>query len=188
MAKKISELNVIASLNESDVLPIVDVSANTTNKVTVAEIGQKVNVKNMITISLSNSNVTDFPIPTAWTYYPLTMTLVDSVVGNKLSLSNGGVLIGSGVSKVKVSANLMTKGRTGADYTIGSILLNSTSEKNAYMSGAYSTSQWVNSSISSFILDVQEGDVIYLGVGASSTGNVDIAGKTFTYMTVEVVE
>lgn len=42
MAKKISELTTISSLDSSDVLPIVDVSANTTNKVTIAEINESV--------------------------------------------------------------------------------------------------------------------------------------------------
>ena len=42
MAKKISELTTISSLDSSDVLPVVDVSANTTNKVAIGDIADKV--------------------------------------------------------------------------------------------------------------------------------------------------
>lgn len=41
MAKKISELTTISELSDSDLIPIVDVSANTTNKVTFSDLMQE---------------------------------------------------------------------------------------------------------------------------------------------------
>lgn len=43
MAKKISELTTISSIDDSDILPVVDVSANTTNKITISGINQSTN-------------------------------------------------------------------------------------------------------------------------------------------------
>lgn len=125
MAKKISELTTISSLSESDVLPIVDVSANTTNKVTLAKINENVNTtigdlsdlettdKTSIVNAINEVNAVNFMV--AYPSSNQTLNQANSIItidlntrgnynGDKLTFnsSSKGIVIGAGVHIVEV--------------------------------------------------------------------------------------
>lgn len=113
------------------------------------------------------------------------LTLIDAiVVGNKLSLENGKIVIGSGVNHIKVSANVyyfanVTTGRKGLYCT-----------KNT--STAIQSSQKIEEPYCSFgfaegYISVQEGDTI--GLSSRGTANDEIyCGESSTWITVEVID
>lgn len=135
--------------------------------------------KNIMTAKLNED------IPSTQGSQYINMELISSsVIGDKLTINNGGIKIGSGVSKVKVNSNLKIVCRT-------------TGNKHMRILKNGSTVAWVNSralstddeftiSISPVIIDVQENDVIYLayyaGIGDGISSNYNS-----TYLTVEVV-
>lgn len=119
----------------------------------------------------------------------LPLDLVSEKTGDKLSLVSNGVLIGAGVSKVKVSSNVMystiPSGGLGGIHS-NNIYLNTTkiSETAVRPSGTYPSVPNASKMIS-----VSEGDTIFLYVRSSDvSGSVVRGGSTYTNLTVEVVE
>lgn len=119
----------------------------------------------------------------------LPLDLVSEKVGDKLSLVSNGVLIGAGVSKVKVSSNVMysTIPAEGlGEIHANNIYLNTTkiSETAVRPSGTYPSV-----SNASKMISVSEGDIIFLYVTSrGAPGSVVRGGSTYTNLTVEVVE
>jgi len=119
----------------------------------------------------------------------LPLDLVSEKTGDKLSLVSNGVLIGAGVSKVKISSNVMfstiPSGGLGGIHA-NNIFLNTTkiSETGVRPSGTYPSV-----SNASKMISVSEGDTIFLYVRSSGvSGSVVRGGSTYTNLTVEVVE
>ena len=114
-----------------------------------------------------------------------------SKVGNKLSVSNNQCVIGTGVSKIKISGAFYLQ--TGGDNQY---------EKICYI---YKNSTWVaranthvnhnyqHLKIPAFILDVQQGDKIDMRAKTNTTASVtgmkvpNSANNFDTYMMVEVI-
>ena len=137
--------------------------------------------KNIITIKLEDS----FDVTTGGVYTTVPMVLYNSI-GNKLTLSNNGVRIGAGVSKVLVSSNLKVISRT-------------TGNKHSRILKNGATLCWTdNTSIQSgheitinntpILVDVTQGDLITLVYFVNSTDKISGGQYTPTYLTVEVVE
>lgn len=104
-------------------------------------------------------------------------------VGDKLTISDGGVLIGAGVSKVLINAQVYyTLANTTAKnmfvYKNSSSALRSTFRA----SGNYDHNNIVNK-----ILSVAEGDILYLYAHAANGESIS-AVQDETYMTIEVIE
>ena len=104
-------------------------------------------------------------------------------LGNKLSMSNGGIKIGAGVSYIKVSASITfstVSGTTSRHHLI--CLKNSSSfiDEISRFSG-----NWETISSKTYLLSVQENDIIYLYTRTQDSNGsiVDSAN-----ITVEVVE
>lgn len=115
-------------------------------------------------------------------------------LGDKLSISSGGVRIGKGVSYVKTSANLevASSGATGSVY-IGIQKNSTTVFENLTVLWNAGAEKCYTLSASPILIDVVEGDIISLAVlkYEESAGNVlsavGIPSDIFTGLTVEVV-
>lgn len=110
--------------------------------------------------------------------------------GDKLSMSDNGVLIGSGVSKVLVSATLQAQWNspTSNDFLIY-IMKNDTLM--IRVNGQKADTSISNSTtLPPILMEVDEGDIIYLYYQGSSSSSVIYGASSYlaTSMTVEVVE
>ena len=110
----------------------------------------------------------------------------DAKIGNKLTATSTGVIIGGGVSMIKVSAYVAYRHLPSSEITTPCLLL----EKNGNLYRRYSYNK-VDASLQSVamiiprvIMPATEGDVIGLSVEADSTSRYDGG----TYLTVEVIE
>ena len=103
---------------------------------------------------------------------------------NKLTLLNGYVRIGAGISKVLVSGNVFANAKSdNTGYTWTQIMKNNT----AISISINSNNVWFTSTVHSPILvDVQEGDLFLLY--KLDSNNSGIRADQNTYLTVEVVE
>lgn len=103
-------------------------------------------------------------------------------VGTKLTLSNSGIVIGSGVSKVKVCANINFQTVTSGQKELNIYLNDAVNMSNVSVISGRTTL-----ALAHYLMNVQEGDVIYLyATGAS--GDVLRRNMQFSNITVEVVE
>ena len=143
--------------------------------------------KNIITITLDNTIAN--PSVEAYTKVPLTLK---ESIGNKLSLSENEILIGSGVHHIKVSAKMEfdTGSNTSSRY-IRIINGNSVGDNNTI---AWCVKEF-RANVASFLVipevlcSVEEGDLIglfyYVRNGDKISGNSSILR---TWLTIEVVD
>lgn len=108
--------------------------------------------------------------------------------GTKLILENNKIKIGAGVSKVQVSGSVFIEITTQNNgYLWGRIVKNST-----HVSGSIvpllSGNAFVSSSIPSIIINVTEGDLLYLNVDAANIKGTVRTGDANTWLYVEVIE
>ena len=173
-------------LNKVNILKKIGILTNlTTNEKTslvnaINEINNKA-TNDVMTIDLSAN--TDYALSTTWSTTKIGFNQVTSI-GNRLTFANNLISIGSNVKKIKVSMNALTRGIKGIQTL--SIMKNGASIKQAYYTGA-NTGDWESSSITPFLVNVEEGDTIGLNVGVGGvTGTIQVAGGTF--LTAEVIE
>lgn len=142
--------------------------------------------KNIMTLSLHSN----FTVQTTNQYLPLNLEL-DTKIGNKLSLENGGIKIGSGVSKILVSAQMSFEAKNTRNIHFRVTKNNTDSLDNVFgwRYEHFNNGDLGNLTISPILGEVQEGDLInlyyYCGAGDIISGNA--FGKR-TNMTVVVVE
>ena len=121
------------------------------------------------------------------TEYIKNFVLKDSV-GTKLTIENGVIKIGNGVSKVKVSYSALSKATSSATRTFTYLMHNNSdiTQDSHYYS---STNEQISISKNPMIVNVSPGDTFYLAVYGAS-GNQIYGGSRFnwTIITVEVVE
>lgn len=118
------------------------------------------------------------------TYTNLNLVL-SNFIGDKLTIQNGGIKIGSGVSKVKVNANLKI-----ATNTVGNKharILKNTTSVGWGISRGISAGDESSISVSPLLIDVSEDDILYLAYYAAAGDGIS-ANYNATYLTVEVVE
>lgn len=145
--------------------------------------------KNIMTIYLAS----DFTIPNTNTVYDLTNMAVAGSTGNKLTYANGKIVIGAGVSKVKVSytAKTMSNANTTRTFTYLMQDINGTATAISQEGSFYSaTNQQVNIGYQPRVVSVSQGDAFYLRCYGYKNNVIGGAASTFviTYLTVEVVE
>ena len=108
-------------------------------------------------------------------------------IGNKLSIENGCIKIGSGVSKVKVSYTAMTRAAASTDRVFTYLRHNSanlTQESN-YFQSMY---QQISVGHAPMIVDVEEGDIFYIATYGGAGNQVYGGSFCWTSITVEVIE
>lgn len=141
--------------------------------------------KNIMTLSLHSN----FTVQTTNQYLPLNLEL-DTKIGNRLSLENGGIKIGSGVSKILVSAQMSFEVKNTRNTHLR-IAKNNSSTDNVFgwQYEHFNNGDSGNLTISPILGEVQEGDLInlYYYCGAGDIINGNAFGKR-TNMTVVVVE
>ena len=112
------------------------------------------------------------------------LTLTEKVKnGSLLSISNGGIKIGAGVTKIEVSGNVyFTVGMNEGDSIRSFIYKNSEAIVHNYgrCRGTYE-----DRPISSFFVDVTEGDIIYLYGSNATAGRGTIDENS--YLVVKVI-
>lgn len=114
-------------------------------------------------------------------------------IGDKFTLSNNGIKIGAGVTKVKISANILQHSSAVNLYG-GYITKNGTNLASAVNVGfntITNTNSWAffHTGISPIIIDVVEGDILYLCsyVGATSTVTLQAYAGRAVNLTVEEI-
>lgn len=116
----------------------------------------------------------------------LQMTQINSN-SDRLTLSNGGILIGAGISKIKISGNVFGVSNNNSGYLWCYIRKNRGSTTTNVSIAIDNTNTLFGSvSFSPKLIDVQEGDLIILYKEDGSTTSIRSAGNT--WLTVEVVE
>lgn len=143
--------------------------------------------KNIITAYLSKSTNIAF---SSWVNKKITLDKAVKV-GNKLTLSNGNIVVGNGVSILKVNASV----RLAAEFVVCfyGLILNikksdGTTRKsfaNYYYKPSASVSPCI--SINDFLAEVESGDTITLEFVSSETQTKNIVGEPHTFITAEVV-
>ena len=146
------------------------------------EIGNKTK-KNIATRKFGRQNIT---VNQSWGTSKVTYSAFTSE-GDKLIMDNNGIKIGAGVSKVLVSAQC---GGIGTNTVVGDKQFmikkigTETALATAYLGGGIEIN-FMNLSITPILIDVVEGDIIYLDVGSGGTGTFEILAG---FLTVEVIE
>lgn len=175
-------------INQNENIPLV-------NKVTDDDMNEIKNVVNsnytsiLNTINHINEYITASPSSDA----TLSDTIVTKIplntsigVGASLTLNDGEIVVGAGVSKVLVNGNILfTTGGVNSGSIRGiHIQLNGTT---VHYCNIGSTNTYTGASVSPFLLNVQENDKITL-CGFNSTTTGSIVTKANTFLTVKVVE
>lgn len=109
----------------------------------------------------------------------------DSYVSNtdKLIVTNSGIVIGEGVSKVLVSAH--SKGINHYAFpgdTVFGLRQNNNEIQNSYMTNLNS---WCSQSIPATLLNCKEGDVFSIYLTSGGTGTGELLGES---LTIEIIE
>lgn len=116
--------------------------------------------------------------------YVVNLNQIERSQGN-FTLENGYIKIGSGISKVRVSASIFVDSWSGgSSYLWGRIFKNTDDVGNSIVSGP---ARYISSSIPSTIVDVSEGDNIKLMADSGSGGSLR-TGANNTWLCVEKVE
>ena len=138
--------------------------------------------KNIMTVKLEDS----FYEEAGSSYKVVPMVLYNST-GNKLSLSNNGVVIGTGVSKVLVSSNVKVIAAGGIGNKHSRIYKNDTTVCWTNTK-ALEVSDEITINNTPILLDVTNGDIITLKYFILTGDRLSGGAYTPTYLTVEVVE
>lgn len=121
---------------------------------------------------------------TSWTNTLITDASVKTQIGNKLTFSNNKVIIGEGVSHIRISAKSSFKKTVTGDCSINvkkndeSITILDTYEN-------VPSNSWHNTAISPSIIEVSQGDEISLNITLGNTGDVEFLAAS--YITIEEV-
>ena len=195
MGVKISELTEAMAAQNTDELPIVqngetkkiNVETLMSNLQTqITNLQSQVNDKNAITIGLNADTTTTST--SAYQTIDLNLTKEVGKVGTKLSLSNGKVLIGSGVTKVLVSGKIQTQQSDNSSYGL-LIKKNDTEVSNNYEGN--SGASWSQLTATPILIPVSEGDTIKMSIyhnSSNTTKNVKAYSGYGTYLTVEAID
>lgn len=160
-----------------------------TNRENVIDVKSMLSPPNIMTIYLQS----DYAMPNTNTAYDLTNMAVAESVGNKLSLSGGKIVIGAGVSKVKVSYTAKTVSAANTTRTFTYLMqdINGTATAISQEGSFYSaTNQQVNIGYQPRVVSVSQGDTFYLRCYGYKNNYIAGATSTFmpTFLTVEVIE
>lgn len=116
----------------------------------------------------------------------LLMNMINSN-SDRLTLSSGGILIGSGISKIKISGNVFGVSNDNSGYLWCYITkTRGTTNTNESIAIDNTNTLFGSVSFSPKLINVQEGDLIRLFKEDGSTTSIRGAGNT--WLTVEVVE
>lgn len=125
---------------------------------------------------------------TAWNFAKISLDSIAGRYGAFLSLSNGGIKIGKYVHSIKISGRICWYQYNDKVECNLQILRNSTNVAMSYATNIDST-YLQNNYISPILIDVNENDIIYIGLNKGSNGAVTVLNEKFaTNLTVEIVQ
>ena len=135
----------------------------------------------------------DYTMAASNTAYDITNMEVAESVGSKLSLSGGKIVIGAGVSKVKVSYTAKTVSAANTTRTFTYLMqdISGTATAISQEGSFYSaTNQQVNIGYQPRVVSVSQGDKFYLRCYGYKNNYIAGAASSFvpTLLTVEVIE
>lgn len=123
-------------------------------------------------------------IPIAWETVKMNCETSNVSSDDRLTFSDGAVKIGKNVNRILASLHTGGVQRTGGGDKVIKILKNGDTIDVSYISGE-NPADWQEMNISPIIIDVEEGDIISIGVDWALTGNLNFLKTT---LTVEVVD
>ncbi len=139
------------------------------------------NDKNIITAGLS----TDVTKLGTGDYTTATLVKQNSV-GTKLTISNGDIVIGAGISKVLISGTLVLLCTSTSNRAVRNFSIRVNNSNVTTVADKNSTGDWLTLTISEKLIDVSQGDVIDFQSYAQNN-DVFKGGSSYTYITVEAV-
>lgn len=117
--------------------------------------------------------------------YILSLNSVVEKYGDKLTLSNGKIVVGAGVNKIRVSGSIFVNSPSGTGYVWG-VIRKGFNHIGSNITYASSGTSFMSSSIPTNIVSVQEGDTIDL-MADSTCGGTARTGRSNTWLYVEVI-
>lgn len=173
-AEDLNQIKSVVNQNATD-----NDNQHTTIENSINTINEKIKSKLIITANMIRQNIN---IPTDWAVVKIPLN--NSVqIGNKFTISNNSIKIGSGIKKVLVSAHCNAIGFSivGGDKEF-TIYKNDSVVADAYNAEG---NNWKSADISPLLLEVSQNDLISLKLISGQAGSVEILGG---YLTIEVVE
>ena len=148
------------------------------------------NVENAVSEAVQSNIITanlaeETPLSTtSSTKVPLVATVN---VGDKLSITDGGIVIGTGVKNIKVYAN--ARFDTTAEGNILTLYIKNNGTNYMY-ANAIAKGNRESLSLTPRVINVNDGDVITLEAqnGSSTESRLAYANRLATYVTVEVID
>lgn len=173
-----------STMNENASIPA-------TNKVRAVDMNEIKNVVNSNYTELTQKDiltayVTSDVSKSATSDYIVRNLTAQSQIGNNLTINNGTIVIGSGISKILVSASCMLVCSSTGSVRNLSIRKNNTNVKTA-SDGVGNSTNWLSLSLTDCLMDVQQGDAIGMQMYTLINDTVK-GGSSYTYITVQVVE
>lgn len=154
-------------------------TASTTNVYSAKAIDNKLS-KSAIVLGYSRHTQS----VTSWTDTLITDASVKTQIGNKLTFSNNKVVIGEGVSHIRISAKSSFKKTVSGDCSIN-VKKNGESIEILDTYESIPANNWYNTAIAPSIIEVSQGDEISLHITLGSSGDVEFLAAS--YMTIEEV-
>lgn len=121
---------------------------------------------------------------TSWADTLITNASVKTQIGNKLTFSNNKVVIGEGVSHIRISAKSSFKNTVSGDCSIN-VKKNGESIEILGTYESIPANNWYNTAIATSIIEVSQGDEISLHITLGNSGDIEFLA--YSYMTIEEV-
>ena len=165
----VADVNKVNATDMNEIKSVVNTNATALDNLTT-----QVNNKNILTIKL-NSNYT---IAQTNTLYQITGWEIDSQIGTGLSLSNDKIVIGAGISKIKVSYSAKCQG-VNTTRTFVYLTYNSTAISQEMATYGAANAQ-MTVGLTPRLMSVNENDTF--GLSCYGVQNVIILGASSTYV------
>ncbi len=141
-------------------------------------LSDKITPKYAIVTTTTNSSIsTDFMV---------LLNSISSSQGNLFSLSNNQIVVGAGVSKIRISAGIFVDAPQGTGYVWGKILKGN-NVCNSHIAPYANAGGFLSASITPTIVSVQQGDTFKL-IADSTCGGVIRTGSSNTWVLIEAIE
>lgn len=176
-AEDMNEIKSVVNQNATD-----NDNQHTAIETSINNIREKIKSKLIITAKAIRQNIT---ISTEWANVKIPLS-TNTQIGNKFTISSNSVKIGSGVSKVLISAHcsaISFQDVAGDKQFL--IYKNEDVVSDTYVGFENNVAHWATADISPLLLNVQQNDLISLRLIAGQTGSIEILPS---YLTIEVVE
>lgn len=177
----VAEINKVTDNNMNEIKNVVNNNATETSTNTTNVNTNTTKITNLQAIATATFTNDKTNLPSGVLAFD---TLNSS--SNKLTLSNGGIRIGTGISKVLVSGNVFFQFTAAQqNYVYIMIRKNTTNISIAIGPEAFANA-FISVPFTPVLVDVQEGDIFYMFLADAKTGTY--RGEQNTWLTIQVIE